>query len=68
MQIESLERIGQFEKPIIFMAAVKAAKEMRHLLGLEEDIIPTEILDEADDMDDEDTQELWRERKNEKQE
>ena len=68
MQRESLERIGQLERPIIFMAAVKAAKEMRHLLGLEEDIISTETLDEADDIDDEDTQELWRERKSEKQE
>jgi hypothetical protein len=29
---------------------------MRHLLGLEEGIIPIEILDEPDDMNDEDTQ------------
>jgi len=40
------------------MAAAEAAKEMRHLLGLEEGIIPIETLDEPDDMNDEDTQEI----------
>ena len=39
------------------MAAAEAAKEMRHLLGLEEDIVPIETLDEHDDINDEDTQE-----------
>jgi hypothetical protein len=58
MQRESLERSGQLEKPDIFMAAAEAAKEMRHLLGLEEGIIPIETLDEPDDMNDEDTQEI----------
>jgi hypothetical protein len=53
---ESLERIGQLKKPDIFMAAAEAAKEMRHLLGLEEGIVPTETLDELDDINDEDTQ------------
>jgi hypothetical protein len=57
MQRESLERIGQLEKPDIFIVAAEAAKEMRHLLGLEEGIIPIETLDEHDDMNDEDTQE-----------
>ena len=57
MQRESLERIGQLDKPDIFMAAAEAAKEMRHLLGLEEDIVPIETLDEHDDINDEDTQE-----------
>jgi hypothetical protein len=68
MQRESLERIWQFEKPDIFMAAVEAAKELRHLLELEECIIPIKTFDESDDMNDEDTQELWRQRKSEKQE
>ena len=58
MQRDSLERIGQLEKPDIFMAAVKAAKEMRHLLGLEEDMIPIEIINELDDINDEDTQKI----------
>ena len=38
------------------MAAVEAAKEMRHILGLEEGIIKT--VDELDIINDEDTQEI----------
>ena len=57
MQRDSLERIGHLEKPDIFMAAVEAAKEIRHLLGLEKDIIPIETVDEPDDINDEDIQE-----------
>ena len=67
MQRENLERIGQLEKLDIFMVAVEAAKEMRHLLGLEEDIIAIETVDELDDINDEDTQEIV-ETKSEKQE
>ena len=55
MQRESLEQIGQLEKPDIFMAAVEAAKEMRHLLGLEEDIILIKTVDELDNINDEDS-------------
>ena len=55
MQRENLERIRQLEKSYIFMVAVEAAKEIRHLLGLEENIIPMETLDESDDIYDENT-------------
>ena len=58
MQKENLERIGQLEKPNIFMATVEAINEMRHLLRLEEDIIPIETLDKVDGINDEDTQEM----------
>ena len=67
MQRENLERIGQLEKLDIFMVAVEAAKEMRHLLGLEEGIIAIETVDELDDINDEDIQEIV-ETKSEKQE
>ena len=67
MQRENLERIGQLEKLDIFMVAVEAAKEMRHLLRLEGGIIAIETVDELDDINDEDTQEIV-ETKSEKQE
>ncbi len=53
MQRESLKQIGQLEKLDIFMAAVEAAKEMRHLLGIEE----------GDDINDEDNQEIVKTKK-----
>ena len=56
MQNESLKRSGQLEKPDIFMAAVEDAKEIRHLLGLEEDLISIKTLDEPDDINNKDTQ------------
>ena len=55
MQRESLEQIGQLEKPNIFMAVVEAAEKMHHLLRLEEDIISIETLNETDNINDEDT-------------
>jgi hypothetical protein len=45
------------------MAAAEAAKKMRHLLGLEEDIVPIETLDEPDDINDKDTQETVERKK-----
>jgi len=48
------------------MAAAEVAKEMRHLLGLEEGIVPIEILDEPNDINNEDTQETVETKKEKK--
>ena len=45
------------------MVAVEAAKEMRYLLGLEENIIPIETVDEPDDINDEDTKKNYGDKK-----
>ena len=39
---------------------------MRHLLGLEENIVPIKTLDESDDINDEDTQETVKTKKERK--
>ena len=53
----------QLEKPDILIVAVEAAKEMRYLLGLEENIIPIETVDEPDDINDEDTKKTMETKK-----